>query len=297
MENNLFFKVSNEGLDTQSVPMLLFQKAKKYGIWNPQDLNFEQDKKDWQGLTLPEKSILKSLTALFIGGEESVTIHLLPLILAVAKEGRIEEEIFLTSFLWEEAKHVEGFDRFLKEVLGNEGANLSELHTPSYKAIFYNELPTALNALLHSPTPYNLAEASVTYNMIVEGMLAETGYYAYYKVLKNNNLMPGLVQLIAKLKQDESRHIAFGVHLLSRLVAEHGSDMWQVIENRMNYLFEPALNIIPEILQQYEVLPFEIDMEDIMNFAMSQFQKRFARIEKSIGKNVTDLSLYTDDEN
>jgi ribonucleoside-diphosphate reductase beta chain len=32
--------------------------------------------------------------------------------MVIAQEGRLEEEMFLTSFLWEEAKHVEFFSRF-----------------------------------------------------------------------------------------------------------------------------------------------------------------------------------------
>ena len=47
------------------------------------------------------------LTSLFQAGEEAVTLDLLPLIRAIAQEGRIEEEMYLTTFLWEEAKHVD----------------------------------------------------------------------------------------------------------------------------------------------------------------------------------------------
>jgi ribonucleoside-diphosphate reductase beta chain len=32
----------------------------------------------------------------------------------------------------------------------------------------------------------------VTYNMVVEGVLAETGYHAFFTMLERNGLMPGL---------------------------------------------------------------------------------------------------------
>ena len=60
--------------------------------------------------------------------------------------------------------------------------------------------------------------AAATYNMIVEGVLAETGYRSYFLALERNELMPGLREGLAYVKRDESRHIAYGVHPLSRLV-------------------------------------------------------------------------------
>src|SRR5690349_11314780 len=88
---------SAKGLDYNSLPMRLWQKAKRLGIWNPEDIDFTQDAKDWQTLTEREQDALLRLTSLFQGGEESVTLDLLPLIMVMAQEGRLEEEMFLTS--------------------------------------------------------------------------------------------------------------------------------------------------------------------------------------------------------
>ena len=60
-------------------------------------IDLTQDKQDWQGLTKDEKDILMRLSALFQAGEEAVTLHLLPLILVIAQENRLEEEMFLTT--------------------------------------------------------------------------------------------------------------------------------------------------------------------------------------------------------
>ena len=89
-----------------------------------------------------------------------------------------------------------------------------------------------MNVLLDDPSPAALARASVTYNMIVEGVLAETGYANYHQSLAVNDLMPGLCAGLVNIKRDESRHIAYGVYLLSRLVAEDHT-IWNVIEERM----------------------------------------------------------------
>ena len=156
---------------------------------------------------LAQSSWLRRLAATLVAGEEAVTVDLLPLVLTIARERRLEEELYLTTFLWEEGKHVELFRRFLDEVCEARG-DLHGFHTPSYRTIFYEELPTAMQRLRHDSSPEAQVRASVTYNMIVEGVLAETGYHSYFLALERNELMPGLREGLAHVKRDESRHIA-----------------------------------------------------------------------------------------
>ena len=118
---HLSFATTEIGLDRSSPPLRLYEKAKKYGVWNPTDIDLTQDQHDWQALQADEKDLLWRLTAMFQAGEEAVTLDLLPLIMVIAKEGRLEEEMFLTTFLFEEAKHTDFFNRFLDEVTGKNG--------------------------------------------------------------------------------------------------------------------------------------------------------------------------------
>jgi ribonucleoside-diphosphate reductase beta chain len=140
------FVTTSRGLQRHTPPMRLFEKAKRFGIWNPSDIDFTQDKADWQQLTAVEQDLLLRLTALFQAGEEAVTLDLLPLIMIIAQEGRLEEEMFLTTFLFEEAKHTDFFHRFLSEVAGVSG-DLEHYHTENYRTLFYEALPAALQTL------------------------------------------------------------------------------------------------------------------------------------------------------
>lgn len=294
------FTTTTRGLNRQMPPMKLFEKAKKYGIWNPSDIDFTQDRADWATLQGDERDVILRLTSMFVAGEEAVTLDLLPLMMTVAKEGRIEEEMFLTTFLWEEAKHTDFFQRFMTDVLGTQGENLSHYHGESYRSIFYDALPTALDRLMVDQSPEAQLQASITYNMIVEGTLAETGYHAYFTMLKNNGLMPGNTLGIQKLKQDESRHIAYGIYLISRLIAEH-PHLWSFAEQTMNDLLMPAVGVIHEIFAQYDPVPFGLNIDDFINYAMMQFQKRMERIESARGKSlahvyqVTQLAIDNED--
>lgn len=282
------FVTTSKGLDRTLPPMKLFEKAKIYGIWNPSDIDFSQDIKDWQRLTGDEKDVILRLTALFAAGEEAVTLDLLPLMMVVAREGRIEEEMFLTTFLWEEAKHTDYFQRFLNDVLEVQGANLTQYHTDNYRFVFYEALPNALDKLTTDSSPEAQLRASVTYNMIVEGVLAETGYHAYFKMLKSNNLMPGNTEAINKLKQDESRHIAYGIYLISRLVAQY-PHLYEVAEETMNALFMPAMGVINEIFSLYDPVPFGLRVEDFTDYALMQFQKRMGRITAARGATLQEV--------
>ena len=243
------FRTTTGGL-RDCFPLRLFQKAKRLGAWDPAAVDFTQDRRDWEGLDDLQRDTILSLTSLFVAGEEAVTLDLLPLVLAVARENRVEEEMYLTTFLYEEAKHTELFSRFLVEVAGSP-TDLDRFHVPSYRTIFYEELPSAMERLLTDRSAEALARASVTYNMIVEGVLAETGYHSYHESLAANGLMPGLCGALVDVKRDESRHIAYGVYLLSRLVADDPAT-WDVIEARMGELFPYALGVVGETFSQYE---------------------------------------------
>lgn len=284
----MYRSLNEKGLDQEMLPMRLWQKAKKLGTWDPQDIDFSQDRRDWEQAETLEQEVLLHLTSLFLGGEESVTDDLMPLMMVVADEGRLEEEMYLSSFLFEEAKHVEVFRRFFDEVVGYTG-NLTRFHGEHYRAIFDDALPEAMNELRVDPSPKNQAIASATYNMIAEGVLAETGYHAYFTTLEQKDMMPGMQEVTRLLKQDESRHMAYGVYLLSRLVAEHGEPIWEAIEETMTSLIPHATGMIEELFGRYERMPAGLEVGDFIEYALDQYQKRRARIARARDQTVAEV--------
>jgi len=286
---NSYQTTNGKGLDRASVPMKLWEKAKKYGTWNPIDIDFSKDAVQFKAFSDLEKEWVLQPISQFQAGEEAVTLDLLPLIMAIAKEGRLEEEMFLTSFLWEEAKHIDGFNLFLSAVLPDGLPNLEHLQTPSYKHMFHKILPEAMNALLTDTSPVAMVKASVTYNMIIEGVLAETGYYVLNSMLKDQGIMPGMTEFTEKLKQDESRHIAYGIYLISRLVSENGDEVWEAVEAQMNMLLPISIQIVNEGYDMFEEPPFGLEKEVFSAYAIDQFQKRFAKIESARSLHVSEL--------
>lgn len=276
VKSKTHYKTTSSGLDHDSFPMKLFQKAKQFGIWNPSEIDLSTDKEHWKNLSNEEKEIIYHLISIFMAGEEAVTTDLLPLINIIAREGRLEEEIYLTSFLWEEAKHVEFFSLYKNNVL-NQIPDPTKYHKPFYKVIFYEKLPRAMAQLQVDNSPESILKASITYNMIVEGTLAETGYAAFYNMLEKEDLLPGLREGITKLKMDESRHIAYGLFLINRILDENPK-LTHYAEEELTTLLNDATNIIHEIFEPYEEVPFGLEKEWFLEYAIKQFQARIQKL-------------------
>jgi ribonucleoside-diphosphate reductase beta chain len=282
---------SERGLRWDSVPMRLWQKAKRLGVWDPAAIDLTADREHWSGFSHEEREFILRTISLFQAGEEAVTVDLLPLIDTIAAEGRIEEEMYLTSFLWEEAKHVELFRRWLDDV-ADARHDLSGYVTPSYGVLFTEELPRSMGALRTDRSAEAQIRASTTYNMIIEGVLAETGYHGFRESLVANRLLPGLLEGITLVARDESRHIRYGVYLLNRLIAAT-PDGWDVMNRRMNELLGPAMGVVSEFWDHFDPddAPFGQTMQKFLDFASSMFDKRMRVLERDRGKALREIEL------
>jgi ribonucleoside-diphosphate reductase beta chain len=293
MEKRTILTTSTRGLMEDSFPYRLYQKAKRVGTWNPADIDFTKDAQDWKKMTAEQREDILRLLSLFQAGEEAVTLDLLPLMMAIAKEGRLEEEMFLTTFLFEEAKHTEFFRRALNAI--GETGDLSHFHSDTYKKIFYEILPTAMERLVNDQSPEAIAEASVVYNMFVEGVLAETGYFSFYNSLEAAGIMPGLMEGIGHLKRDESRHIGYGTFLLQRLICEH-PDLYDFIAAKMGELAPLSIQLNQDGIQGREVSAFGGNPDDVMNFTMKQLAVRMEILARARGKKIEEIYKVTESE-
>ncbi len=281
------FVTTTRGLRREIPPMVLYEKAKRLGIWNPADIDFSQDAEDWKKLTDDQRAYLLFLTSQFQAGEEAVTLDLLPLINVIAREGRIEEELFLTTFLWEEGKHVDFFQRFLGAI-GVASTDLRKYQTPAYEKVFYEILPERLHSLHDDPSPANMVRASTTYNLAVEGVMAESGYHTYFSIIDGQKILPGARKGISLIKLDESRHIAYGIFLISRLIAEDPS-LFGIVEEVMAEMLEYAKDITEQSYGQFPDNPFGYPPSVFVEYTVLQYQKRMARISKARGQTLDEI--------
>jgi len=284
-----FGSLCQGGLRMDSFPMRLFRKGNKK-FWNPEDIDFSKDAEDFAAMTDDEKLMTGSLAARFMAGEESVTQDIQPFMHAMAAEGRLADETYLAQFAFEEAKHMQGFRMWFDAVgLTGDLHNYAE-YGPAYDIIFKVEQPKTMWALLDDPSPAAQIRASVTYNHIVEGCLALTGYFAWAKVCNSRGLLPGMQQLIKHIGDDERRHMAWGTFTCRRHVAASDAN-WTAVEQQMGKLMEPALALTNEIYSRFEdrPTPFGIEPEEMQQYATDKLTRRLESIAGARGRDPREI--------
>jgi len=261
-----------------SFPARLYCKGKQLS-WEPEAIDFSQDVKDWENITPTQRRMIVQMVAIFAEGEGAVTSHLAPMIICLSKGGYREHELYLTQFLYEEARHVEAFDRFRCAVC--PGEDVVQHQTPSSRILFEQELPRVMERLLSDNSPRVLADAAATYNMILEGVVAETGYFTWRNMLNERRIFPGMRTIIQHLSTDEGRHIAFGIDILRRL-SQQDKSLFPVIEKRMKYLLAHAMRMQQEIFANFpEGNNFGLRPMLSIDFALRQFNNRLRALERA----------------
>lgn len=290
MERTRFGSLAAGGLNWDSLPLKLFAGGNAK-FWDPADIDFSRDRADWETLTAGERDIATRLCAVFIAGEEGVTEDIQPFMSAMRAEGRLGDEMYLTQFAFEEAKHTQVFRLWLDAVGITDDLQGYFDELPSYRQMFYEELPHSLHALSNDASPAAQIRASVTYNHIVEGMLALTGYYAWQKICVKRGILPGMQELIRRIGDDERRHMAWGSFTCRRHVATDDAN-WAVFETRMNELIPLALRNTEEFFAPYgNDVPFDLTLDEFMQYASGKGMRRFGTISSARGRPIGDIDL------
>jgi ribonucleoside-diphosphate reductase beta chain len=277
------------GLNWDSLPLKLFAGGNAK-FWNPADIDFSRDRADWERLSEDEHDFATRLCAQFIAGEEAVTEDIQPFMSAMREEGRLGDEMYLTQFAFEEAKHTQVFRLWLDAVGMTEDLQSYLEPLPAYRTMFYDELPDCLNALSSDASPAAQIRASVTYNHVVEGMLALTGYYAWHKICVERNILPGMQELVRRIGDDERRHMAWGTFTCRRHVAADDAN-WSVFESRMNELMPLALDATVQGFALFDVMPFGLVQDEFMQYAADKGMRRFGTISSARGRPLTEIDL------
>ncbi|MEY9930936.1 ribonucleoside-diphosphate reductase beta chain [Catenulispora sp. GP43] len=275
------------GLDWDSLPMRLFAKGNRK-FWNPADLDFSRDAEDFAALDPQAKEMVAIMCAQFVAGEEAVTQDIQPFMAAVSSEGRLGDEMYLAQFCFEEAKHVEVFRRWMDAVGLREDLNELVTGNPGYQEIFTVALPEALDKLHHDPSPANQVRASITYNHLIEGTLALTGYYTWNRFCTARDIFPGMRRIVELIGDDERRHMAWGTYTCRRHVAADAEN-WTIAQGTMRELIPHALRQIDFAAQAYPADLFDIGVKEILLYASSRPRRRLKAISSALAESAADV--------
>ena len=195
--------------------------------WLSQEIDFSQDREDWANLTEEEREwFVWGMSAFFLG-EERVTTQFSGLVMAYEDE---QEEAFLTTQQVDEARHMQFFDRFYREVVGMADADIQERLAKvrenvndAFVKLFDEALVEAGARLIADPTSVEAKVDFITaYHMVIEGTLALTGQWTITDYWEKTGKMPGFLEGFKNVARDEHRHVAYGTWYLKRACAENG---------------------------------------------------------------------------
>ena len=245
----------------------LYTNSKRLA-WDPAAIDLTADRAEWQRLKVEHADIdattqLLQLIALFHAGEESVTTTLAPYLDAAARTNAgLDIEMFLTSQLYEEAKHFEFFSRYVTEVLGADADGMERFLPGAPHAVLVGDLAEVSDRLRRTNDPVELratfVEAITHYMGVVEAMLARTGYRGAHEALTARGWLPGLQEGFRLIRRDEGRHVAFGIHFIGdACAADHAMRpiVQQTFERHLpNVLATVATFVYPHPLVSVEAL-------------------------------------------
>jgi ribonucleoside-diphosphate reductase beta chain len=287
-DQNEFFRETSdpavlESADRGKVELLTYKQL--YELWErqqwrTQDIDFSQDRADWNGFPEEERfQRMYGLSSFFIG-EQRVTDELGPIICAAPTE---EMKIFLSTQIADEARHVRFFDRFYSEVgvldsdtLRGRLEETSAHLNPAFNQLFDEMLGSRTRRLAEDPSDREtLVEAITLYHMIIEGMLALTGQHFIIDYNEREGVLPGFVQGFNLIARDEHRHVAFGARFL-REMAEEDPAYAQAIRRMMEEALPAADKVLSppwaEGQDDYEM--FGVTLEETRAFAAQALSRR-----------------------
>ena len=161
---------------------------------------------------------------------------------------------------------------------------------PAYRQMFYEELPECLDALSTDRLTGRADTRSVTYNHVIEGMMALTGYYAWHRICVDRGILPGMQEIVRRIGDDERRHMAWGTFTCRRHVAADDAN-WSVFEARMNELIPLALRNSDDGFALYDEVPFGLTMEEMSQYATDKGMRRFGTISSARGRPLEEIDL------
>ena len=276
----------------------LYSNSKRLA-WDPALIDLTVDKEHWAKIRTDHGREqydvqIHRLCSLFYRGEESVTETLSPFLGAVNRLGLgVDQEMYLTSQLYEEAKHFEFFARYFAEVFGDDGTTTAAQMTPEPQAVLIDDLAEVTERLRREDRPAELracyAEAVTHYMGVVEAMLARTGYVGAHDALNARGWLPGLQEGFRLIRRDEGRHVAYGMFVISELCTGH-PELRPVVQATMD-------RHLPNVLATVSSFAFEfpiVDLDKLTNFSPVQYQRFMSAA--GLGGDAVDLDALTVDD-
>jgi len=253
--------------------------------WSTEDFDFTEDARQWADpdmFTEEERRFLAFGFSEFFIAEDRVTVELLPFALAAPQK---EAQLFLTTQISDEAKHVVFWDRFYREVFNSDAEGIAEqlnqhryVVNKDWETMFDEILHEAAERLREDPTDFPALVRGVTvYMVVIEGMLALSAARFMIKSLKERGWFPGFVQGFTAVNRDESRHVGFGVKFLSDAIKDDPANAEIILQTLRETLpVAPLVFVPPWVDDPYDFETPFYHSSEIFEYATKALSKKLA---------------------
>jgi ribonucleoside-diphosphate reductase beta chain len=249
--------------------------------WDPYAIDVTADRDAVASLDRRTFTRFRGTLARFGAGEDAVTEDLVPLLSVLDGEDRI----YAVTQIYDETRHAAFLERYWREVVtpverdrGMDATDPTAAHwfSDAYEELF-ERTHEAMYRLRETTTPVARVRAYTHYHLTVEGILAHTAYYGiernYGAGTAGLPLLTGLVDGFHWIRQDEGRHVAFGLKQVRRLVESDGVDPWVVAET-----IGELLVLVLDVLSEMAADAADVDGEQLQALARSTARDRIAQV-------------------
>lgn len=226
-------------------PLELYAKYLK-NRWNVYDLDFTQDKIDWeQNMTEAERSAFIGVASGFHHGERQVEVELPAFFLSCEED----EKIFATCHMEDEARHTVFFDRFYREVVGIPGETLMDVLDASWQWVgdgfggAFGLLSYQADELLRDPKNKQAKMAyAANYFVFIEGVGALSVMKITLNYARQRGFLPGYYKGFTATCRDEARHVQFGLSVIRKMLDEDPTLVGELFETIRTVLYAFGTN-------------------------------------------------------
>jgi ribonucleoside-diphosphate reductase beta chain len=188
--------------------------------WEAGKVDLTSDAAEWKDVDPQLRRAVSDTVAWRRLRAELATTALVPFVDGAPQE---EQQVFLTTHLVDEARHLVFFDRVLTEVLEVHGATIGDrrglVDDHSLLRLLTDVLPRFVRELrAGGPDQRPLVTAVTAFHLVTLGALGLTAQRALDRYLSENDVLPGIRRGLELEARDAERHVAFGVVLLAHVV-------------------------------------------------------------------------------
>jgi Ribonucleotide reductase, beta subunit len=207
--------------------------------WNPMDINFEEDYKDWEKLNNIQRKYLADLFYHQLFGEYEVLI-------GVSRLARLIKDnnarFFLLTHARDNTVHVNIFERFLS-TMGESPEIKRERISDQYFELIYVMPRKLIDELEKTWDENKLASFMTLYYFAADGILYNVSYIALEQILFSKNLFKNLYEAYKRINVDEKRQTMFAAYYIKK-ISEKNKEIVETVKNTLNEVTPLILSVI-----------------------------------------------------